>query len=108
MHFIVPLPDTVREHLAEHLPDEDELVMLGERFGRLQLPEAERNREKLSEWRRGLRPEERATAKKPDLDLESTELRDAAFHLLWFAREFALGRHPLTADQCNPGTNVRP
>lgn len=33
----------------------------------------------------------------PD-DLEDTSLRDMAFHLLWFVKEFDLGREPLTND----------
>jgi hypothetical protein len=31
-------------------------------------------------------------------ELESTEIRDAAFHLLWYAKELTLDREPITSD----------
>lgn len=97
---IVPLEKKEIDRIWDHVPWKEELDLISEIFDKLPTGTRPGPRIKVP-----LTP----TAEKPDnhylkdttevVDQRAKELRDAAFHLRWYAGQLFLDREPLTNDK---------
>ncbi len=93
--FIVPLEEDEKARMFDLIPWTQELDMYGQLFE--SLPTGAKEGATIQ----AIDPAG-FEYKKPELVIENESakaLRDACFHLLWFARELDLDREPITSDQ---------
>jgi hypothetical protein len=91
--LMVPLEEAEVQRIWDFVPWAEECDLMGATFDKLQKGECAENATRMAVWQlKG------STASAPP-ELLDTRLRDAAFHLLWFARELEKDREPCTRDK---------
>lgn len=97
------------ERIDDVVPYEEELLYYDSVFDKIEAsPEDERNAHRSQQYKAKLRSvyddafmegKQLSPRDLPEKPATEPSLRNAAYHLLWFARELALDREPLTTDQ---------
>lgn len=87
---MIPLQEAEVQRIWDHVPWAEECDLMGAAFDKLQAGECAENARRLevAKLSGGDKPE-----------LLDTSMRNAAFHLLWFARELEQDREPCTCDK---------
>jgi len=90
--LMVPLEEAEVQRIWDFVPWAEECDLMGAAFDKLQAGECAENARLLEVYRIG-------GGVGPEPALLDTKMRDAAFHLLWFARELEKDREPCTCDK---------
>ena len=101
--FIVELDHAIKESLWDLIPWPHEIKAMESVISDCQAEAVAINAARLAAWRQAVanhaatHPESSSSIPRPVL--EDTQLRDAAFHLLWHVKELDLDREPITTDK---------